>query len=89
MVFMVSSLNGASAFGLELFFLGTIFHRWSKGLYWSGKKRGGWFLILVLRIIGKCLVLPSIHDFIPLIAAGALPFSVGKKYQCRGGTTRP
>jgi hypothetical protein len=41
MVFMVSSLNGASAFGLELFFLGTIFHRWSKGLYWSGKKRGG------------------------------------------------
>jgi hypothetical protein len=32
---------------------------------------------------------PSIHDFFPLIAAGALPFSVGKKYQCRVGTTRP
>ena len=25
-----------------------------------------------------CLVLPSIHDFIPLIAAGALPFSVAR-----------
>ena len=28
-----------------------------------------------------CLVLPSMYDFIPLIAAGALPFSIGKKYQ--------
>ena len=31
----------------------------------------------------------ALDNFIPLIAAGALPFSVGKKYQCRGGTTRP
>jgi hypothetical protein len=31
----------------------------------------------------------ALDNFIPLIAAGALPFSVGKKYQCRDGTTRP
>jgi hypothetical protein len=31
-------------------------------------------------------VVPTIHNFIPLIAAGALPFSVGKKDQCRDGT---
>jgi hypothetical protein len=28
-----------------------------------------------------CLVLPSIYNFIPLIAAGALPFSIAKKDQ--------
>ena len=27
------------------------------------------------------LGVPSMYNFIPLIAAGALPFSVGKKYQ--------
>ena len=27
-----------------------------------------------------CLVLPSMYHFIPLIAAGALPFSIGKKF---------
>ena len=43
-----------------------------------GNKRG-WFLILVSRIIGKCLVLTSIYNFFPLIAAGLSPFSVAKK----------
>ena len=59
---------------------------------WRGNKRG-WFLILVLRNTNHRKVLGVTHQafyhFIPLIAAGALPFSVGKKYQCRGGTARP
>ena len=36
--------------------------------------------MLILIIFYAWWYPPSIHDFTPLIAAGALPFSVGKKY---------
>jgi hypothetical protein len=51
----------------------------------------GKILIFIKNLISLLLggTHQALDNFIPLIAAGALPFSVGKKYQCRGGTTRP